>query len=58
MHVTPERIALLLETAPVGAVARLTTLSETVRHEAAKTVAEHLCQGLDLDDRDQLPLPL
>lgn len=56
-HVTPERLASLLETAPVGAVARLTLLSETARHEAARTVAEHLCQGLTADNRDQLALP-
>lgn len=58
MNVDPERIATLLETAPVGAVARLTMLSEAVRHEAARTVAEHLCRGLSEDHRDQLALPL
>ncbi|WP_143090194.1 DUF6771 family protein [Sphingomonas rubra] len=58
LDVTPERLACLLETAPVGAVACLTMLSETVRHEAARTVAEHLCRGLGEVDRDQLALPL
>lgn len=55
--VTPERLASLLETAPVGAVARLTMLSETARHEAARTVAEHLCRGLLVENRDQLAPP-
>jgi len=58
MIITPDAIATLLETAPVGAVARLTLLSETARHEAARTVAEHLCRGLTADNRDQLALPL
>lgn len=58
MTLDPERLASLLETAPVGAVARLTLLSETARHEAARTVARHLCDGLRHDDRDQLRLPL
>lgn len=58
MTLDPDRIASLLETAPVGAVARLTLLSSTARHEAAQTVARHLCEGLRRDDRDQLPLPL
>jgi hypothetical protein len=58
MHATLERIATLLETAPVGAVARLTLLSEAARHEAARTVAEHLVRGLERDNRDQLALPL
>lgn len=54
---TPERIASLLETAPVGAIARLTLHSEPARHEAARTVAEHLCRGLRVDNVDQLALP-
>lgn len=58
MNVTPDRLAALLETAPVGAVARLTLLSTAARHEAARTVAEHLCRGLTMDDKDQMPLPL
>lgn len=58
MNVTPDRLAALLETAPGGPVARLTLLSTSARHEAARTVAEHLCRGLAADDRDQLPLPL
>jgi hypothetical protein len=58
MNLDPERIASLLETAPVGAVARLTILSETARHDAARTVAEHVCRGLSDDHRDQLALPL
>lgn len=55
---TPERIASLLESAPVGAIARLTLHSEAARHEAARTVAEHLCRGLGVEDVDQLALPL
>lgn len=58
MNATPERLATLLETAPVGAIARLTLISTAARQEAARTVAEHLCRGLDSDDRDQLALPL
>jgi len=58
MTITPERIASLLEEAPVGAIARLTLLSTAARHEAALTVAKHLCRGLTSEDRDQLRLPL
>lgn len=58
MHVTPERLADLLEEAPVGAIARLTLLSSSARHEAALTVAEHLCRGLSSENQDQLALPL
>lgn len=58
MHVTPERLASLLETAPVGAVARLTLHSTQARQEAARTVAAHLCEGLRNESRDQLALPL
>ena len=56
--ITPELIASLLDSAPVGAVARLTLLSTTARQEAALKVAEHVCAGLIRDDRNQLALPL
>lgn len=58
MTVTAERLADLLESAPIGAVARLTLLSAPARHEAARMVAEHLVAGLSSPDEDQLPLPL
>lgn len=58
MNVTPDRIASLLKTAPVGAIARLTLHSTPARQEAARLVAEHLCAGLRTDDRDQMHLPL
>lgn len=62
MDNTAERLAALIEEAPVRTVARLSVTNEALRHRATLELAEYLAHGLErpwtVQDKAQLALPL
>jgi len=61
MHIDPNQIAAARHDAPAWALIGLTAPRDTLREDAARCVAYHLCDALTRPERPpegQLPLPL